>query len=196
MGEPAHDRHRLQHFGDCLAGMLTDGGFAGEFPSSSQDLRQLASDWAHADVRMLASGVDGEADIRQACAAAGLSPSFVDAVLSGYDGVSKRCAALSADTGFTHDPRLTRRVSDVAAAMLLGGKPVLCPFTGERAWVGQEDGLACLINKLARDYPRLGIIFGGINSGMAIVQPRPDVAGGRAGHRRVHHGGLPRRALP
>ena len=131
----AHDTHRLQHFGDCLAGLLTDGSFAGEFRPSGQDLRQLAADWVHADVRMLASGVDSEADIRQACAAAGLSPSFVDAVLSGYDGASERCAALSADIGFARDPRLTRRVADVAATVLLGGKPILCPFTGERALV-------------------------------------------------------------
>ena len=127
-------RH-LQHFGECLAELLTDGGFAGEFQSSGQDLRQLAADWVYADVRMLVSGVDNEADIRQACAAAGLSPLFVDAVLSGYDGASERCAALSTDIGFAHDPRLTRRVSDVAAAVLLSGKPILCPFTGERALV-------------------------------------------------------------
>ena len=38
--------------------------------------------------------------------------------------------------------------------------------TENRAWVGQQDGLACLINELARDYPRLGVIFDGINSGM------------------------------
>lgn len=129
----ARDMSCLKHFGDCFAGMLTDGCFAGEFQPGGQDIRQLAADWAHAEVRMLACGVDGDADIRQACAAAGLAPSFVDAVLSGFDGASERCAALSADIGFMHDARLTRRVADVAAAVLLGGKPILCPFTGERA---------------------------------------------------------------
>ena len=53
VGMLALDMHRRRHFGDCLAGMLTDGGLAGEFPSSGQDLGQLAADWTHTDVRML-----------------------------------------------------------------------------------------------------------------------------------------------
>ena len=146
----ASDMQRLKRFGDCFAGMLTDGRFAGEFQSSGQDLGQLAADWAHASVRMLVSGVDSDAKIRQDCAAAGLSPSFVDAVLSGYDGASERCAALSADIGFAHDPRLTRRVLDVAAALLLGGKPILCPFTGERALVRDSIDLHTFLHRCGR----------------------------------------------
>lgn len=146
----ARDTQHLKHFGDCFAGVLMDGGFAEEFHSSGQDLRQLAADWADASVRMLVSGVDGDTEIRQACAAAGLSPSFVDAVLSGYDGASERCAALSADTALAHDPRLTRRVADVAAAVLLGGKPILCPFTGERALARDSIDLHTFLHRCGR----------------------------------------------
>jgi hypothetical protein len=38
--------------------------------------------------------------------------------------------------------------------------------TENRSWMEQQDGIACLINELARSYPRLGIILDGINSGM------------------------------
>lgn len=156
MVEPlAGDTHHRSHFGDCFAGMLTDGGFAGEFQPNGQDMRQLAAGWVHGNVRMLVCGVDTDADVRQACAAAGLSPSFVDAVLSGYDGASERCAALSPDIGFVQEPPLTRRVADVAAAVLLGGKPILCPFTGERAlardsldlhtFLHRHGGRACIV---------------------------------------------------
>lgn len=128
-----NDKQSLQHFGDCFADILTNKSLTREFQPGGRDLRQLASDWAHGSVRMLVSGVDSDAEIRQACVAIGVSPLFLDAVLSSYDGASKRCAALSPDIEFAQDPRLARRVKDVAAALILGGKPILCPFTGTRA---------------------------------------------------------------
>ena len=149
------DQQRLRHFGECFADVLTTGLPANEFEPAGQDLRQVATEWAHANVRMLVSGVDSNAEIRQACAALDLSPIFVDAVLSSCDGAGERCAALWADVEFVRDIRLTGRVKDVAATLLLGGKPILCPFTGTRALVRdtldlhtflyRHDGRACVI---------------------------------------------------
>jgi len=150
-----YDRQYLQHFGDCFTDILTTGSLAREFQPDGRDLRQLASDWAHSSVRMLVSGVDSDAEIREACAAIGLSPLFVDAVLSSYDGASERCAALSPDIEFARDPTISGRVKDVAAALILGGKPILCPFTGTRAlgrdsidlhtFLHRHDGRACIV---------------------------------------------------
>lgn len=38
--------------------------------------------------------------------------------------------------------------------------------TDNRAWTDQREGIACLINELARDHPRLGVVLDGINTGM------------------------------
>ncbi len=150
-----HDTHSRQHFGDCFTDILTTGSLARELHLDGRDLRQLASDWAHGNVRMLVSGVDSDAEVRQACAEINLSPLFVDAVLSSYDGASQRCAALSPDIEFAQDPRISGRVKDVAAALILGGKPMLCPFTGTRAlardsidlhtFLHRHDGRACIV---------------------------------------------------
>lgn len=152
---PEDDERHVQNFGVCFGELLTIGHLVSEFEPGGRNLGQLATDWAHDGVRMLASGVDSDVEIRQACAAIGLSPLFVDAVLSSYDGASARCAALSPDVGFAQDPRLSGRVKDVAAALLLGGKPILCPFTGTRALVRdcldlhtflhRHDGRTCIV---------------------------------------------------
>lgn len=130
-----NDEHELQRFGDCFADMLTAGRLARDFQPAGQDIRQLATGWAHGKVRMLVSGIDDVGEIRKACAELHLSPLFVDAVLSSYDGAGARCAALWADVEFARDERLTGRVKDVAATLMFGGKPILCPFTGTRALV-------------------------------------------------------------
>lgn len=118
---------RLSHFGSSFSELLLTGRCNGSVQEFGSDLQQLAIDWADRDVQMLASGVDSQDDIRQACSALNLSPIFVEAVLSSYDGASERCGALSEDIEFTLSNRLTGRVKDVAAALLLGGKPILCP---------------------------------------------------------------------
>jgi len=41
--------------------------------------------------------------------------------------------------------------------------------TENRAWIEQQEGYASLIRELAQEYPRLGIVLDGINSGMAQV---------------------------
>lgn len=132
---PESDQSAAELFGNCFRDLLLNGATTETFADFGQDLRQVATEWAHSNVRMLVSGVDSADAIREACAGLGLSPVFVDAFLSSHDGVSERCAALSPDVEFMQDARLSRRLKDVAAALLLGGKPVLCPFTGTRALV-------------------------------------------------------------
>ena len=130
----SHQR-QLEVFGTCFTSILATGVVGGEFLEPGQDLRQLATDWAHGSIRMLARGVDSDDAIREACAALALSPLFVDALLASQDGVSEQWAALSPDLDFARDACLSGRLKDVAATLLLGGKPTLCPFTGTRALV-------------------------------------------------------------
>ena len=87
--------------------------------------------------------------------AGGLSPTFLQATLRGRDGVGEACYALSPDIPFAADPSVSLRVKDLAATVLLGGKPVLCPFTGERdlardtinlhTFLHQKNGRTCII---------------------------------------------------
>lgn len=126
---------RVRHFGACFADMLVWGICSAEPCGFGRQSSQLAADWVNSSVRVMVCGVDGAESIRHECAALGLSPLFVDAILSSHDGASERCAALSDDFEFAQDDRLSRRVRDVAATLLLGGKPILCPFTGTRALV-------------------------------------------------------------
>jgi len=109
----SHQR-QLELFENCFRNILATGVATGEFPEPGQDLRQLATDWAHGNVRMLVCGVDSDDVIRGACAALALSPVFVDAVLSSYDGASDRCAALSPDLKFAQDTLLTRIIHRTA----------------------------------------------------------------------------------
>jgi len=128
-------KQNLSNFGRSFADTLLGKPSDGELPRFDEGLDQLAADWVHADVKILASGVDSEADLRCACAELELSPIFINAILSSRDGASDQCAALSPDIPFALDGRLSRRVKDVAAALILRGKPILCPFTGTRALV-------------------------------------------------------------
>lgn len=138
-------------FADTLLGKASDA----ECNHFGKALDQVAADWVNSNVKVLVSGVDSEADVRRACADLELSPIFVDAILLSCDGASDRCAALSPDIPFALGEHLSRRVKDVAAALILRGKPILCPFTGTRALVRdsldlhtflhRRDGRACVI---------------------------------------------------
>lgn len=87
--------------------------------------------------------------------AGGLSPTFLQPLLRGRDGVGEACYALSPDIPFAADPSISLRVKDLAATVLLGGKPVLCPFTGERdlardtinlhTFLHRKNGRSCII---------------------------------------------------
>ena len=84
-----------------------------------------------------------------------LAPDFIDAVAKGPDGPFEACVARSPDLPLTKEPELTPRLFDVAAAVLLRGKPILCPFTGARelvrdsidmyAYLHRCSGRTCLI---------------------------------------------------
>lgn len=129
------NRTPVNSFGNAFTDFLTNGKITAILPEFGRDLHEVATEWVHSNVQMLVSGVDSAEAIQDACAAIELSPVFLDAFLSSHDGVSERCAVLSPDVEFMQDPRLSRRLKDVAAALQLGGKPVLCPFTGKRALV-------------------------------------------------------------
>jgi hypothetical protein len=64
--------------------------------------------------------------------AEGLAAGFLAAAGRGMNGAAEACAALSSDVPFAAQPDLSPRLFDVAATMLLRGKPILCPFTGQR----------------------------------------------------------------
>jgi len=84
-----------------------------------------------------------------------LAPAFVDAIMRGPNGPFEACAALSVDLPFANEPNLSPRLFDVAGAVLLHGKPILCPFTGARelvrdsvdmyAYLYRREGRACVI---------------------------------------------------
>lgn len=85
----------------------------------------------------------------------GISPVFLQAVAQGRDGVGEACFAASPDVPFATDPSISLRVKEVAAAILLGGKPILCPFTGDRdlardtinmhTFLHRKNGRSCII---------------------------------------------------
>ena len=139
--------HQVQEFSTRFIEMLTNGAVE-KWPNFDKALTlEIASAWAHQKVKVLVAGVDRDDEIRQVCASLGLSPLFVDAALSCYDGASDRCAALSPDIPFAQDGGLSRRVRDVAAALILGGKPILCPFTGMRAVVRDSLNLHTFLHR-------------------------------------------------
>ena len=85
----------------------------------------------------------------------GISPVFLEAVIQGRDGVGEACFAACPDVPFAGDPAISLRVKEIAATVLLGGKPVLCPFTGERdlardtinlhTFLHRKNGRSCII---------------------------------------------------
>lgn len=125
----------LSDFGELFSDVLLARDHGRKFLQFEHDVSQIAADWVHADVKVLASGINSQAEIRLACTELELASNFIDAVLSSYNGASDQCAALSPEIPFALDGRLSRRVKDVAATLILGGKPILCPFTGTRALV-------------------------------------------------------------
>ena len=138
---------QLQNFGTCFTEMLINGFVKTRFDCENTSIFQIADAWVHQRVRVLVRGVDQDDEIRHACAALNLSPLFVETVISSYDGASDRCAALSPDVAFAQDGRLSRRVRDVAAALILGGKPILCPFSGMRAVVRDSLNLHTFLHR-------------------------------------------------
>lgn len=146
------DPQTLTQFGAALHALLRTGRTD---PPPAGNLHHIATEWVGTRVEMMAFGTGADEEIRTACTALDLSPIFVDALLSSYDGVSERCAALSPDLPFARDALPSWRVKDVAATMLLGGKPSLCPFTGARVllrdtidahtFLHRHDGRACVV---------------------------------------------------
>lgn len=121
----------------------------GRYPTGT-----VAQHWVRRHVRTIhlePDDVEAVALLR----AGGISPVFLQALLRGRDGVGEACFAASPDVSFAADPALSLRVKEVAATVLLGGKPVLCPFTGERAlardtinlhtFLHRKNGRACII---------------------------------------------------
>jgi hypothetical protein len=121
----------------------------GRYPTGT-----VARHWVRRHVRTIHLEPD-DAGAAALLRAGGISPVFLQALLRGRDGVREACFAASSDVPFAADPALSLRVKEVAAAVLLGGKPVLCPFTGERAlardtinlhtFLHRKDGRACII---------------------------------------------------
>ncbi len=97
----------------------------------------------------------GDAESIGLLRAGGISPIFLQAVAQGRDGVGEACFAACPDVPFAADPTISLRVKEVAATILLGGKPVLCPFTGDRdlardsinlhTFLHRKNGRACII---------------------------------------------------
>ena len=114
----------------------------------------VARYWVHRAVRTIHLEPDDAETVAQ-LRGGGLSPVFLQAVARGRDGVGDACFAASPDIPFAANPAFSHRVNDIAAAVLLGGKPVLYPFTGERAlardtinlhtFLHRTDGRSCII---------------------------------------------------
>ncbi len=113
----------------------------------------VARYWVHRAVRTIHLEPDDAETVAQ-LRGGRLSPVFLQAVARGRDGVGGACFAASPNIPFAANPAFSHRVKDIAA-VLLGGKPVLCPFTGERAlardtinlhtFLHRTDGRSCII---------------------------------------------------
>lgn len=149
---PALLQHEVAAFGGAALDFLAGRPCAwrpGRYPT-----RTVARHWIRRHVRTIHLEPEN-AEAVALLRAGGISPVFLQALLRGRDGVGEACFAACSDLPFAADPTLSLRVKEVAAAVLLGGKPVLCPFTGERAlardtinlhtFLHRKNGRACII---------------------------------------------------
>ncbi len=88
----------------------------------------------------------------------GLSPRFLDLAQQGHAAVSAECYRLSDDLAFAARTEVSPRIRDIAAAVRLGGKPLLCPFTGQRAL--SRDTIAYDLFRHSRDGRAALVMYG------------------------------------
>lgn len=88
----------------------------------------------------------------------GLSPRFLDLAQQGHAAVSAECYRLCGDAPFAARAEVSPRIRDIAAAARLGGKPLLCPFTGERAL--SRDTIAYDLFRHSRDGRAALVMYG------------------------------------
>ena len=149
---PAALQSEAAAFGKTALDFLAErpcGWRPGRYPTGT-----VARHWVRRHVRTIHLEPD-DAEAVALLRAGGISPVFLQALLRGRDGVGEACFAASPDVPFAADPALSLRVKEVAATVLLGGKPVLCPFSGERVlardtinlhtFLHRKDGRACII---------------------------------------------------
>ncbi len=114
----------------------------------------VARHWVRRSVRIIHIE-PGDTETVAWLQANGISPAFLQAVVRGRDGVGEACFAACPDVPFAADPTISLRMKEVAATVLLGGKPVLCPFTGDRdlardtinlhTFLHRKNGRSCII---------------------------------------------------
>lgn len=149
---PALLQREVAEFGTAALDFLAGRSCSwrpGRYPT-----RTVARHWVRRHVRTIHLEPD-DAEPVALLREGGISPLFLHALVRGRDGVGEACFAASPDLPFAADPALSLRVKDVAAAVLLGGKPVLCPFTGERdlardtinlhTFLHRKNGRSCII---------------------------------------------------
>ena len=140
---------------DFLAGRECNWG-PGRFPTMT-----VALHWIRQTVRTIHL-TTGDLPSLGLLQAGGVSPVFLQAIVRGRDGVGEACFAASMDLPFASDPTISLRVKEVAATLLLGGKPILCPFTGDR--------------DLARDTINLHTFLHRKNGRTCIIFSDPDIS--------------------
>jgi len=145
-------RQEVEKLGQSALNFLSEGHCAwepGRYPTIT-----VARHWVQRNVRVVRLGSDDEASLAL-LRAGGISPAFLQAAAQGRDGVGDACFALSPDVPFASNPTVSLRVKEVAATVLLGGKPILCPFTGDRdlardtinlhTFLHRKSGRSCII---------------------------------------------------
>jgi hypothetical protein len=122
----------LEAFHRVVTGLLYDGDTNSPLPDGRYTIATLAMYWAKIGIKTIVLN-PRERGPEAELVSLGIDPSFLEAVTRGPNGVSEVCAEKSPDIPFATDPNLSPRLFDVAGSVLLGAKPVLCPFTGTRS---------------------------------------------------------------
>jgi hypothetical protein len=202
-----YDPDVVAEFGACAVSLLVHGVATSVPRLQGQDLRPLAEYWVKTNLRIELVERGMSPEVRDRLLSLGLAPAFLDALQIDYNAVGEACAALSHDIPFASDRSLSQRVRDVAGAVLLGGKPILSPFTGQREivrdtigphiFVHRHDGDACVIipdwriAHVASDrcwfFPKHNLIVAattGIDPERQLIETLPRLVANRAGFER------------
>lgn len=129
---PDRIRDNIAIFGHFVTTLIELGDTSAPLPDDRFTAATLAMHWVKTGIRTVVLDQRNQ-DLRTELTSLGLATSFLDAVAKGPKAVADACADLSTDVPFAAQPDMSPRLFDVASAVLLRAKPVLCPFTGRRA---------------------------------------------------------------
>ena len=142
----------VERFGKTISRFFNEGEAdwtPGRYPSVA-----LARQWMRRNVRHVFIEKENPEGVNL-LRSGGISSVFLDAAMQDIDGVGDKCYSMSSDVPFSADSTISLRLKDVASTVVLGGKPILCPFTGNReivrdtidlhTFLYRKNGRSCII---------------------------------------------------